>query len=711
MADKETQSRPSGPPPDADSNGNGQAKFVPGQQEGTRHDGHDASKYKPPKKEEGPAAAKDDGKKPASPQRRLIIGVIALVVLAFALIKGLAYYHYSQTHVATDDAYITGNLVNVSPIISGTLTTLTVDEGNFVKKGQLIGQLDTSGPLASLRQARASYQAAESQIPQARTTLSYEKQATAAAIQKAQAEIAAQRAKTAGAQAQVALSAATSRNQVRQAQSQIVQAQAQYRQAQAQAVSYQAAIQTQRQAVQTAQRAADAAASQVQAAKANAVKAAKDQARYAVLLQQEAVTPQQYDATLAAAQNSQAELEAAQNQQAQAVSQVDQARSAVGQAAAQYDAALRQADAADEQIGVTRAGLGVASANLINVPIQRSNVLNNVQQAGSAEADLATAQAGASQISLRRQQITTIQAQALQAKAALANAQVAYNDCFLYAPIDGEVVKKAVNIGSSLSPGQTVVTVSQSNYVWVEANFKETQLTDVKPGQDAEVEVDSFPHLVFHGYVQAINEATGAATALLPPDNATGNFTKVVQRIPVRIAVYAADDNEDKQYARAADIQKLRQGMSVTATIDTSEDSGKAHRDHPQNNGGNGPGGQADTGGTVSGGGSPGTSGGGTMGISPSSGGSSASQGSGDGRLQRDVKHGRDGGQLIPGVPSGGNTSNGMQWPLRRCQSWNRCRQAATRAGVTAGSPGGISLERQQCGAGSNNAAGRLRRR
>ena len=228
----------------------------------------------------------------------------------------------------------------------------------------------------------------------------------------------------------------------------------------------------------------------------------------------------------------------------------------------------------------------MAQAGQINVPIQRTNVQNNVSQGGQAQADLATAQAGASQINLRRQQIATYQAQALQAKAALQNAQVQYNDCFLYAPTDGEVVKKAVNPGSALSPGQTVVTISQSNDVWVEANFKETQLTDVKPGQDAEVEVDTFPHLIFHGYVQAVNEATGAATALLPPDNATGNFTKVVQRIPVRIEVYAADDNEDKQYARAADIQKLRQGMSVTATIDTSDDSGKEYRNHQQNNGG-----------------------------------------------------------------------------------------------------------------------------
>ena len=135
---------------------------------------------------------------------------------------------------------------------------------------------------------------------------------------------------------------------------------------------------------------------------------------------------------------------------------------------------------------------------------------------------------------------------------------------------DGTVVKKASNVGASLSPGQTVVTMTQGDYVYVTANFKETQLRDVRPQQPAEVEVDSFPGRIFKGTVKSINEATGATQALLPPDNATGNFTKVVQRIPVRIELVPAKDTDDKKYARAADIQSLRQGMSVTATIDVS---------------------------------------------------------------------------------------------------------------------------------------------
>jgi membrane fusion protein (multidrug efflux system) len=588
MADEKTQSPPSGPSTDTDQkNGhNGQAKFPPGQQEAGRHAGNDGAKYAPAQNGDSDKSGESEDKKPASPLRKaIIIGVVAIAVI-LALIWGLRYYAYQQVHTATDDAYVTGNLVNVSPIISGTLEQLTVQEGDFVKQGQLIARLDTSGPLASLRQARAAYQAAESQIPQAQSNLAYEKQMSAAAIQKAQAEVGEQNAKLAGAQRQVALSSAQANNQIRQAQSQVHQAQAAYQQSLAQAATYKSAIASQKQAVQTYRRAADAAASQVNAAAANARKAAKDQARYSTLLQQQAVTPQQYDATLAADQNAQAQLQAAQAQHAQALSQVAQAQANVAQAQSQYEAAQQAAQASKDQINVASAGVGLAKVNLINVPINISNVASSQQQGSQASADLASAQADQQQINLRHEQITTYQAQAKQSLAAVQNAEIAYQDCFLRAPISGEIVKKAVDPGTALSPGQTVVTISQSDYIWVSANFKETQLTHVKPGQDAEVDVDTFPGKTFYGYVQSVSEATGAATALLPPDNATGNFTKVVQRIPVRIELYPAVDGDPSNYGRLADIRRLRQGMSVTATIDSSDNSGHVYKDHLQKNNG-----------------------------------------------------------------------------------------------------------------------------
>ena len=568
MADEQqqkTQSQAYPAPAKDGANGHGQAKFP-----AVTPDGSDGSKYaaKDDKKDDG---SQDDGKKPASPVRKLIIAGVVAAVLIAGLIYGFQRYQYNQNHEATDDAYVQGNLVNVSPIISGTLTQLLVDEGSRVRKGQTIARLEDSGPRAAVQQAEATYRAAQSQLPQAQQNLIYQQQATEAAIRKAQADLAAQQAKTQGAQQQVILSRNQVLNQVRQAQSQVQQAQEQAAQYDAQVQTARAAVNAQQQTVRTAQRAADAADATIAGALANATKTSNDQKRYAVLVRQEAVTPQQYDAAAAASVSAQSQLDAARFQAAQAHSQVNAARANVAQAVAQLRAAERAADAFHQNVEVARAGLGIARANLTQIGIQQTNVVGNLGQNSGALADLATAQAGKAQVALRRDQINTFRAQATSAQAALANALVTLNDTLIPAPADGTVVKKAVNVGASLSPGQTVVTMTQGDYVYVTANFKETQLRDVKPGESAEIEVDSFPGLVFKGHVQSINEATGATEALLPPDNATGNFTKVVQRIPVRIELDAAKNNEDKKkYASLADIHALRQGMSVVATIDVS---------------------------------------------------------------------------------------------------------------------------------------------
>lgn len=565
------------PEPKFAPNGNGHAQT-------NAEEGHGATKYAPPKssdKEDKPSDAEEQMKNAGNPRRTLIIGLIVATVIVLVGIWGPHYYKYSSTHVGTDDAYVNGNLVTISPIISGTLSRLTVEEGDTVRKGQLIARLEDTGQLAALRQAQAAFAAAESLIPQAQANLAYEKQATAAGIQRAQAGIAAQQAKTLAAQQQATLGGATVRNQVLQAQSQVRVAAAQTAGAQAQVKTAQATVASQRQAVQTAQRAADAVAAQIVSAAANATKTANDERRYFRLVSQSAVTVQQYDAAQAAAVSAAAQLQATREQAAQAKSQVAYARAGVQQALQQLNAAQKQAEAVAQQGNVSRTALLLAQANLGQIPIQQSNVATAVGQGSQAQADLADATANRQQILLRRRQIQTYIAQANQAKAALANAQVTENDTYLYAPTDGQVVKKAVNVGAALSAGQTIATITQANYVWVSANFKETQLQKVLVGQPAEVEVDSFPGIIFNGKVQAINEATGASTALLPPDNSTGNFTKVVQRVPVRIQLIPASNSADKKYARQQDINRLGQGRSVTATIDIGNyDQQRGHSEH-----------------------------------------------------------------------------------------------------------------------------------
>lgn len=528
----------------------------------------------------------------------VMIGVVILLVL-FGILWGPGYLHHMQTHPSTDDAYVSGNLIAVSPVISGTLQQLEVDEGTFVRRGQLIARIDDAGPRASLRQALANYNAALSQIPQAQRNLIYQQQATQAAIQRAQASLEAQQAKTVGAEQQVTLASGTTQNQVKQAEAQIDQATALVQQSLAQVQTAQATVGNSQQAVttalaslesyqqqiQTAQKALQAAQARVQAAQIEADRTSRDETRYRALYTQDAVSAQVYDNAQATARNAQANLQAAQAQAEEAQSQVEQAHTGVKQAQSQVEqarknvtqgeaqvrAAQRATDAAREQVRVQRAGLGLARANGTQVGIQRANLAQTAHQTGESEADIATARAGQEQVEVRRKQIETYRAQAEQAKAALTNAQITLNDTLIYAPTDGTIVRKSVNVGASLSPGQSIVTMTQGDYVWVEANFKETQLGNVVPGEPVEIEVDAFPHKIFKAHVHSINEATGAATSLLPPDNSTGNFTKVVQRIPVRIELEAANDNEDKRYARQSDILNLRQGMSVVTTIDTTD--------------------------------------------------------------------------------------------------------------------------------------------
>ncbi len=129
------------------------------------------------------------------------------------------------------------------------------------------------------------------------------------------------------------------------------------------------------------------------------------------------------------------------------------------------------------------------------------------------------------------------------------------------APIAGLVSRKNVEPGQFVQAGQTLLSITSESDVWVVANFKETQLTRMKAGQEVDFEADTYPGVTFHGKVESIAGATGARFALLPPDNSTGNFVKVTQRVPVRIMLAEAPDSA----------HPLRPGMSVDATVSVAQ--------------------------------------------------------------------------------------------------------------------------------------------
>jgi membrane fusion protein, multidrug efflux system len=193
-----------------------------------------------------------------------------------------------------------------------------------------------------------------------------------------------------------------------------------------------------------------------------------------------------------------------------------------------------------------------------------------VQRAEQAEADISEKQAALQRdttgIGVAERQIGVFKAQLAQTKATLAQQQAIEHQAELNlgyttirTPVDGTVGVRTLRVGEYVQAGTQLMAIAPLQAVYVTANYKETQLTDVRPGQPATIEVDTFPGTTVHGHVDSLAPASGQEFALLPPDNATGNFTKVVQRIPVKIVI-------DKGEPLAG---MLRPGMSVEPTIDT----------------------------------------------------------------------------------------------------------------------------------------------
>ncbi|CAG8998978.1 MAG: Colistin resistance protein EmrA [Candidatus Celerinatantimonas neptuna] len=171
------------------------------------------------------------------------------------------------------------------------------------------------------------------------------------------------------------------------------------------------------------------------------------------------------------------------------------------------------------------------------------------------ERSLASLQTQRDKLSVLSSQIKQEQANMAEAKANLSQARLGLSYTKIISPINGVISNRSLQVGMRVQAGQTIASIVSAKPVWITANFKETQRARMKVGQPVKIEIDTYSGKVFTGKVSSISPATGATFALLPPDNATGNFTKVVQRVPVRIAF----DNP----------VHLESGLSATVTVDT----------------------------------------------------------------------------------------------------------------------------------------------
>jgi len=332
-----------------------------------------------------------------------------------------------------------------------------------------------------------------------------------ARLAEARAALQATEARHRAAQATVEQTRITARGNVAEASSGVTAARAELDVARAQV---RAAGDRERQA----QAATNAAQAQLVATEAEARRAEADVWRYQRLYEQGMISRQQLDQATAATQTANARLAAAR-------AQVEAARAAAATAEAEVLGATTQAQRAEAQVG-------------------------------QARGRLTGTEAWHQQVNVGQEQATSASESVEQARANVRMAELQLSYTKIYAPVSGRVTRRSVQIGDQVGASQELMAIVPDD-LYVTANFKETQLKLMRPGQPVEIRIDAFPEKVFRGHVDSIQRGSGAAFSLLPPENATGNYVKIVQRVPVKIVF---DEALDPNYA-------LGPGMSVVPEV------------------------------------------------------------------------------------------------------------------------------------------------
>jgi membrane fusion protein (multidrug efflux system) len=219
----------------------------------------------------------------------------------------------------------------------------------------------------------------------------------------------------------------------------------------------------------------------------------------------------------------------------------------------QYDTAVSAKAAAQAALDARTAGVREAEQNIV---VAQSAVEQAKTRISQADASIESAMTAPQQVAVSETRAKSALAQVAQRRALLEQAQLNLSYCVVVAPVTGIIGKKTVEVGENLSPGQQLMAVVPLDDVWVTANFKETQLSRMNPGQRVKFSVDAYGK-EYTGRVQAIGGASGSRFSLLPPENATGNYVKVVQRVPVRINVDPGQNND----------HRLRPGLSVDPKV------------------------------------------------------------------------------------------------------------------------------------------------
>jgi membrane fusion protein (multidrug efflux system) len=416
----------------------------------------------------------------SKPRRRLLLGVLGVLVLAVASVFGIPWIELTLNTVSTDDAFVNGHVTFVAARVSGQIARVLVDDNNRVRKGDLLAQLD-----------KEPYQDAVAEQKAAVDTAMADLSAATATVRGIEAQARGLRWKLQYAMEDVDNRVALLRDRV-------------------------AALDKSKATLKLAQ---------------------TDFARAEQLLPSSAISRQDYDRRQTAESVAQAEV-------TQAMADANQIRVSLGLPAQhesenlgevppdldQTFSSVREAQAA---LIETAAQLGVAHS-YEQLPKQMIEQFEKLDQ-GDVDRTLAglTADAPA---------VKQAQAKLEAANRDLIRAELNLRYCDIVAEIDGVVTRRNVNPGNNVQVAQNLMAIRSLSEIWVDANFKETQLRDLRIGQPVDLYVDMYGgRQVFKGRVSGFTMGTGSTLALLPPENATGNFVKVVQRLPVRIELEGYD--------------------------------------------------------------------------------------------------------------------------------------------------------------------------
>ena len=368
-----------------------------------------------------------------------------------AVVAGTWYYLYSRAFESTDNAFIDGSVVQISPRVPGQVLRVYVQDNQHVNKGDVIAEIDPRDYQTQLDQAQAGLKTTTAHEAGAQSGMDLTSVVTGAVLVQA----------TAGLDA--------ARDQVSVLRAQVTHAQA-----------------------------------QMAAAEAEAHRAGDDAQRYKTLHDKDEVSRQLLD---------RAETEAR--------------------------ATAANSDAARQEVAAAKAQLELAE--------------KQVQQ---AKGRLLEAQSAPEQVQVRKSDVQSASSLKDQQSAAVRQAELNLSYTKIYAPDSGYITKKSVEPGNFVQTGQVLMALV-SDRLWVTANFKETQLEYMRAGQPVTVQVDAYPQLRLRGHVDSIQSGSGARFSLLPPENATGNYVKVVQRVPVKIVI---DDTPSPEY-------RLGPGLSVVPEV------------------------------------------------------------------------------------------------------------------------------------------------